>query len=240
MNTYGSIGSFFRLYLFSFSSISENVLYSLLIQGTTPTPELLACLARHHSPYHFPIVLQPFTVLLSRYPCLAIFADVMATSLTNPTIFIPWDKTFTPLKLPTAYLPQWATSLFQPGNDSPMWCPQDLPPFSGIYPFVRHIQFWLFMHNCYQEAYTLPPCPFVFLHYLTPGHISYTPTFYFCTIDAIPKAEHLLTYVCPHVFVFDTHSDSNMEYYGVIVDRPSNLYADLGTAALEAKPIKYP
>ena len=238
MNTFGPIGSFYRLYLFSFSSISDNVLYSLLIQGTTPTPELLACLTQHHSPHHFPIVLQPFTVLLSRYSGLTFFfADLMATSLTSPTIFIPWDKTFTPLKLPPAYLPQWATSLFGPGNDSPMWCPQHLPQFSGVYtPYTILVVYaQLLSRGLYPSS--LPLC---ILHYLTPGRISYTPTFYCCIIDAIPQTEHLLNYVCPHVFVFDTHRDSTMEYYGVIIDRSSNLYADLDAAALEAKPIKYP
>ena len=121
-----------------------------------------------------------------------------------------------------------------------MWAPDTTPSFSGTYPFIQHTQFWLFIHNTYLQAYTLPPIPYVFLHFFTPGQTSSTPTFYFCIHNHIPSPEHILTYICPHIFVFNTHRDITMESYAVIIDRPSSLYADLDAAALEAKPITYP
>lgn len=46
--------------------------------------------------------------------------------------------------------------------------------------------------------------------------------------------------LCPHLFVFNTQQDLKYEHYGVIIDRPSNLYVDLNIAAIEAKFITYP
>ena len=93
----------------------------------------------------------------------------MSISLTNPTIYLPMGHHFTTLQLPNSFFAHWATSLFESGSDNPMWAPDSTPSFSGAYPFIRHVQFWLFMHNTYQAAYTLPPCPYVFLHFLTPS-----------------------------------------------------------------------
>ena len=240
LRTYGFLRDYYRLYLFVFSPLSDKFFFSLLLQGTSPAPEISSLLLQNHVPRSFPPPLLPFTKLLPKYPQLSIISDLPSTTLANPTIYLPVGQYFAHLPLPNSFFAHWATSLFEPGSDTPMWAPDSIPPFSGAHPFIRHIQFWLFMHNAYQEAYTLPPCPYVFLHFLSPGQTSESPSFYFCINNATPSSEHLLTFICPHVFVFDTHRDTNMEYYGVIVARPSSLYADLDAAALEAKPITYP
>ena len=240
MHTYGSLSEYYRLYLLVFSATSENLYLSLLLQGTSPAPELAQLLLTNHIPRSFPPQLVPYASLLTSYPELHIFADLASTSLSDPTIYIPIGQHFTRFQLPNSFLAHWATTLFEPGADTPMWAPDTTPNFSGTYPFIQHTQFWLFIHNAYLQAYTLPPSPYIFLHFITPGQTSSTPSFYFCIHNHIPSPEHILTHICPHIFVFNTHRDTNMESYAVIVDRPSSLYADLDAAALEAKPITYP
>ena len=240
MHTYGSLSEYYRLYLLVFSATSENLYLSLLLQGTSPAPELAQLLLNNHIPRSFPPQLVPYATLLTSYPELHIFADLASTSLSDPTIYIPIGQHFTRFQLPNSFLAHWATTLFEPGADTPMWAPDTTPNFSGTYPFIQHTQFWLFIHNTYLQAHTLPPSPYVFLHFITPGQTSSTPSFYFCIHNHIPSPEHILTHICPHIFVFNTHRDTNMESYAVIVDRPSSLYADLDAAALEAKPITYP
>ena len=244
MHTYGSLSEYYRLYLLVFSAASENLYFSLLLQGTSPAPELAQLLLHNHTPRSFPPQLAPYSKLLSSYPELYIIADLASTSLSDPTIYIPIGQHFTRLQLPNSFLAHWATSLFEPASDTPMWAPDTTPSFSGAYPFIQHTQFWLFIHNLFtiptSKHTRPPPIPYVFLHFITPGQTSSTPTFYFCIHNHIPSPEHILTYICPHIFVFNTHRDINMESYAVIIDRPSSLYADLDAAALEAKPITYP
>ena len=206
----------------------------------------------HHPPLNSPRYSSTITSLVLflplSFPLLSYYPNIH-NSVLSPTLCLPHLPTplFTYqyasiLPISNCLTPSLRTGPHPSlnGSDTPMWAPDSIPPFSGAYPFIRHIQFWLFMHITYQEAYTLPPCPYVFLHFLTPGQTSNSPAFYFCINNGIPSPEHLLTFVCPHVFVFDTHRDINMEYYGVVVARPSSLYADLDAAALEAKPITYP
>ena len=240
MHTYGSLVDYYRLYLLVFSAASEHFYFSLLLQGTSPAPELAQLLLHNHIPRSFPPPLAPYSKLLPRYSELCIIAELASTSLSDPTIYIPIGQHFTRFQLPKSFLAHWATSLFEPGSDTPMWAPDNTPSFTGAYPFIQRTQFWLFIHNTYLQAYTLTPFPYVFLHYITPGQTSSTPTFYFCIHNQIPSPEHILTFICPHIFVFNTHRDITMESYAVIIDRPSSLYADLDAAALEAKPITYP
>ena len=239
MHTYGSLSEYYRLYLLVFSVLCD--LRKLLS---------LSPLARHFTcsrigtttpkQPHSTLLSSTTGAILSSYPELHIFADLASTSLSDPTIYIPIGQHFTRFQLPSSFLAHWATTLFEPGADTPMWASDTTPNFSGTYPFIQHTQFWLFLHNTYLQAYTLPPNPYVFLHFITPGQTSSTPSFYFCINNHIPSPEHILTHICPHIFVFNTHRDTNMESYAVIIDRPSSLYADLDAAALEAKPITYP
>ena len=68
MHTYGSLSEYYRLYLLVFSATSENLYLSLLLQGTSPAPELAQLLLTNHIPRSFPPQLVPYATLLTSYP----------------------------------------------------------------------------------------------------------------------------------------------------------------------------
>ena len=118
-------------YLLVFSPLSEQFYFSLLLQGTSPAPELSQLLLNNNIRRSFPPPLLPFTKLLPQYPQLCIISDLMSTSLTNPTIYLPMGHHFTTLQLPNSFFAHWATSLFESGSDIPMWAPDSIPPSQG-------------------------------------------------------------------------------------------------------------
>ena len=70
MHTYGSLSEYYRLYLLVFSATSENLYLSLLLQGTSPAPELAQLLLNNHIPRSFPPQLVPYATLLTILPTL--------------------------------------------------------------------------------------------------------------------------------------------------------------------------
>ena len=108
LHTYGSLSEYYRLYLLVFSATSENLYFSLLLQGTSPAPELAQLLLNNHIPRSFPPQLMPYATLLTSYPELHIFADLASTSLSDPTIYIPIGQHFTRFQLPNSFLTHWA------------------------------------------------------------------------------------------------------------------------------------
>ena len=119
IHTYGSVTDYYRLYLLVFSTASEQFYFSLLLQGTSPAPELAQLLLHNHIQRSFPPPLVPYAKLLPQDSELCIIADLVSTSLSNPTIYIPMGQHFTQLQLPKFFLAHWATSLFEPGSDTP-------------------------------------------------------------------------------------------------------------------------
>ena len=97
MHTYGAITDFYRLYLLVFSSAAEQFYFSLLLQGTSPAPDLTQLLRHHYVQPSFPPPLSPYAQLLPHYPELCIIADMAATSLSHPTLYIPIGHHFTRL-----------------------------------------------------------------------------------------------------------------------------------------------
>ena len=87
LRTYGSLRDYYRLYLFVFSPLSDQFFFSLLLQGTSPAPDISSLLLQNHVPRSFPPPLLPFTKLLPQYPQLSIISDLPSTSLANPTIY---------------------------------------------------------------------------------------------------------------------------------------------------------
>ena len=133
MHTYGSLVDYYRLYLLVFSAASEHFYFSLLLQGTSPAPELAQLLLHNHIPRSFPPPLAPYSKLLPRYSELCIIAELASTSLSDPTIYIPIGQHFTRFQLPKSFLAHWATSLFEPGSDTPMWAPDNTPFLMSSY-----------------------------------------------------------------------------------------------------------
>ncbi len=80
-----------------------------------------------------------------------------STTLNTSTIFTPFGQSFVPVPLLPNPLLELVTSLFEGTDDAPMWCPSTVPTFTGDFPFLRHVQFWLHLHNKYQEVRDLPP-----------------------------------------------------------------------------------
>ena len=113
-----------------------------------------------------------------------------------------------------------------------MWCPTEIPNFSGDFPFLRHVQFWLHFHNKYQEAYELPPTPFVVLSWYTPGTIPPSPDLLFCPINHIPSPEAIRTAKCPLILAPNTFRDIKIEHYGVVIG--------IDPTAIVPHPISYP
>lgn len=158
---------------------------------------------------------------------------VQLTTISHVGPFLPLTSHLRSFQL-------WITSLFEKPGDSPMWTLSTPPSFTGDFPFRQHVQFWIFVHNCYQEAFFLTPSPFIYVHWLSPDQSPSLPSCYFCLMTAPPPLEARAHQLCPHLFVFNTQPDLKYEHYGLIIDRPSNLYADLNIAAIEAKFITYP
>ena len=244
---YGNFDSPIRIYLFIFTAASPLFLYAILLQHVSPPTALPRTLSLLHSSWTFPLHLQFFQPLLSRFPTISLFNSLSSASLDQPSIYQPWGQSFTPLKLGSSSFFCWVAALFESHSnalDSPMWSLRSPPPFSGSFPFMVHVQFWLFVHDCHQASFHLPISPFVFVHWLRPD-IPPSPTsidasFYFCIDSARPDPETLQRSLCPHLFVCYSRDDLHYDYYGVVIDRPLHILADSNVAAIQAKFIQYP
>ena len=134
---------FDRLHPFVFSSDSNTFQYSFLLQLVCPPPS-------SSNVWSLPLHLKSYRDLQIRYPSLLLF-DFIASVILDCTIYQPCGNYFTSLHLTTSTLPFWISSLFEPQEDDLMWTLADPPTFSGYFPFMIHVQFWLFVHRCYQD-----------------------------------------------------------------------------------------
>ena len=244
---YGNFDSPIRIYLFIFTAASPLFLYAILLQHVSPPTALPRTLSLLHSSWTLPSHLQFFQPLLSRFPTISLFDSLSSASLDQPSIYQPWGQSFTPLKLGSSSFLCWVASLFESHSnalDSPMWSLRSPPPFSGSFPFMVHVQFWLFVHDCHQASFHLPISPFVFVHWLRPdvppSPSSIDASFYFCIDSARPDPETLQRSLCPHLFVCYSRDDLHYNYYGVVIDRPLHILAESNVAAIQAKFIQYP
>jgi len=142
--------------------------------------------------------------------------------------------------LTTSTLPFWIATLFDPQEDDPMWTLTDFPPFTGHFPFMVHVQFWLFVHRCYQDAFSFHPSPFVYIHRFPPGVSTPDESFYFCLEIAPPSIEARSSQKCPHILIRESRSDIMRQFYGLVIDRASDFSATPDVAAHEAKFLRYP
>ena len=126
-------------------------------------------------------------------------------------------KLFTPLQLTTSTLPFWIATLFDPQEDDPMWTLTDFPVFTGYFPFMVHVQFWLFVHRCYQDAFSFHPSPFVYIHRFPPGASTPDESFYFCLEMAPPSIESRSSQKCPHIILRESRSDIKHQFYGLVI-----------------------
>ena len=230
---------FDRLYLFVFSADSNTFQYSLLLQLVCPPPSLSSLLTNLSMAWSLPLYLNSYRDLQTRYPSLLLF-DSIASTILDCTIYQPWGNYFTPLQLTTSTLPFWIASLFDPQEDDPMWTLADFPVFTGYFPFMVHVQFWLFVHRCYQDAFSFPPSPFVYIHRFPPGASTPDESFYFCLETATPSIESRSSQKCPHIILRESRSDIKYQFYGLVIDRAGDFSATLDVAAHEAKFLRYP
>ena len=236
---YGTLHDFDRLYLFVFSADSNTFQYSLLLQLVCPPPSLSSLLTNLSMVWSLPLYLNSYRDLQTRYPSLLLF-DSIASTILDCTIYQPWGNYFTPLQLTTSTLPFWIASLFDPQEDDPMWTLADFPVFTGYFPFMVHVQFWLFVHRCYQDASSFPPSPFVYIHRFPPGASTPDESFYFCLETATPSIESRSSQKCPHIILRESRSDIKYQFYGLVIDRAGDFSATLDVAAHEAKFLRYP
>lgn len=103
-----------------------------------------------------------------------------------------------------------------------------------------HIQFWLFSHKCYQDAFRLPPSPFVYIHSYASGTSDPDESFYFCLQDAVPTLEARSSQICPHILLREVRSDIRHEHYGLVFSRLSDFSATFTAAAHQPKFLQYP
>ena len=236
---YGTLHDFDRLYLFVFSADSNTFQYSLLLQLICPPPSLSSLLTNLSMAWSLPLYFNSYRDLQTRYPSLLLF-DSIASTILDCTIYQPWGNYFTPLQLTTSTLPFWIASLFDPQEDDPMWTLADFPVFTGYFPFMVHVQFWLFVHRCYQDAFSFPPSPFVYIHRFPPGASTPDESFYFCLETATPSIESRSSQKCPHIILRESRSDIKYQFYGLVIDRAGDFSATLDVAAHEAKFLRYP
>ena len=177
--------------------------------------------------------------LLSQFPALALF-DNISSPLNTTTIYTPFGRSFVPTPLLPGPLLEWVATFFEGPQDTPMWCPDGVPDFTGDFPFLRRVQFWLHLHNKYQEAYELPPLPFVLLSWYTPGSLPSSPDILFCPLNHVPAPDVICSTKCPHILAPNTYKDIKIEHYGVIIGRPSEFFFDIDPKAIVPHPIKYP
>ena len=236
---YGTLHDFDRLYLFVFSADSNTFQYSLLLQLVCPPPSLPSLLTNLSTVWSLPLYLNSYRDLQARYPSLLLF-DSIASTILDCTIYQPWGNYFTPLQLTTSTLPFWIATLFDPQEDDPMWTLSEFPTFTGYFPFMVHVQFWLFVHRCYQDAFSFHPSPFVYIHRFPPGASTPDESFYFCLEMAPPSIESRSSQKCPHIILRESRSDIMHQFYGIVIDRAGDFSATLDVAAHEAKFLRYP
>ena len=237
--SFGPISSYQQLYLLSFSSSSATFQFSLLLQQITPPVTFQPLLTKLHAVWNFPPHLSTYIHLLPQFPTLALFDNI-----SNPRppfiVYSPFGHTFVPTSLLQDPLLEWVATFFEGSQDTPMWCPERCPDFTGDFPFLRHVQFWLHLHNKYQEAYELPPLPFVLLSWYTPGTIPSAPDILFCPLNHTPTPESIASTKCPLILAPNTFKDIHMDHYGIVVGRPSEFFSELDTKAIVPHPITYP
>ena len=237
--SFGPISSYQQLYLLSFSSSSDTFQFSLLLQQITPPVTFQPLLTKLHAVWNFPPHLSTYIHLLPQFPTLALFDNI-----SNPRppfiVYSPFGHTFVPTSLHQDPLLEWVATFFEGSQDTPMWCPERCPDFTGDFPFLRHVQFWLHLHNKYQEAYELPPLPFVLLSWYTPGTIPSAPDILFCPLNHTPTPESIASTKCPLILAPNTFKDIHMDHYGIVVGRPSEFFSELDTKAIVPHPITYP
>ena len=239
MLAFGAITSFKQLYVFSFSSTGDTFDYALLVQHIPPPPLLQPILIKVHASWHLPSYLSPYVPLLKPFPTMTLIDDI--SSQVDPTsLFTPFGASYTPILLSSTSLLEWTCSLFGSAHDSPMWSPASLPRFTGTFPFLRHIQYWIHLHNKYQESHELPPFPFVLLSRFTAGSLPPSPTILFCAVNTVLSVDIISSSLCPHIFVPNTFTDLTIQHYGVVIGRPSELFFEFDPKAPVPHPIAYP
>ena len=237
--SFGSISDFHQLYLLSFSSTSSTFEFALLIQRISPPATLVPLLTKLRHLWQFPVPLQVYAPLLPRFPALTIFHNLSSPS-PDTELYIPFSPSFVPLTLSPASLLSHIPSLFSSSPDQPMWTPSPPANFSGASPFIRHIQFWIAIHNQFQEEMQLPDPPFIFVSTITPGEIPSLPSGYFHMKDHPPPPSLLYSTPCPHIFIPDYVNDLTAEHYGITMGLATELYLDFHVEALSPYPVPYP
>ena len=234
-----SISDFHQLYLLSFSSTSSTFEFALLIQRISPPATLAPLLAKLHHLWQLPVPLQIYVPLLPRFPALTIFNNLSSSS-PDTELYIPFSSSFVPLTLSPVSLLRHIPTLFSSSPDHPMWTPSPPAKFSGASSFIRHVQFWLAIHNQFQEEMQLPDPPFIFVSSITPGDIPSLPSGYFHMKDHPPPSPLLHSTPCPHIFIPDHANDLNAEHYGITIGIAAELYLDFQVESLSPYPVSYP
>ena len=237
--SFGSISDFHQLYLLSFSSTSSTFEFALLIQRISPPATLTPLLTKLHHLWQLPVPLQVYAPLLPRFPALTIFHNLSSPS-PDTELYIPFSSSFVPLTLSPASLLGHIPTLFSSSPDQPMWTPSPPANFSGASPFIRHVQFWIAIHNQFQEEMQLPDPPFIFVSTITPGEIPSLPSGYFHMKDHPPPPSLLYSTPCPHIFIPDYANDLTAEHYGITMGLATELYLDFHVESLSPYPVPYP
>ena len=225
---FGSITSYQQLHLFNFSSTSDHFEFPLLLEQIAP-----------HAAWQFLPYLAPYVPLLSNFPSLTIFDNI-----SSPLTLLLYLLHLVDLSFLFPYYPTHCLNGFHrclKVLKIPL-CGTLLPSrsFQGTSPSFDMLIFWLHLHNKYQEARELPPLPLVLLSWYTPGSLPTSPDILFCPINQVPPAESIISSLCPHIFVPNTSKDINVEHYGVVLGRPSELFFDFDPKAIVPHPIVYP
>ena len=129
-----------QLYLLSFSSSSDTFQFSLLLRQITPPVTLQPLLTKLHAVWNFPPHLSTYINLLQQFPTLALF-DNISNPRPPSIVYSPFGHAFVPTSLLQDPLLEWVATFFEGPQDTPMWCPERCPDFTGDFPFLRHVQF---------------------------------------------------------------------------------------------------
>ena len=115
-----------------------------------------------------------------------------------------------------------------------------LQQVSGASPFIRHVQFWIAIHNQFQEEMQLPDPPFIFVSTITTGDIPSLPSGYFHMKDHPPPTTLLYSTPCPHIFIPEHANNLDASHYGITISIATELYLDFQVDFLSPYPVSYP
>ena len=190
--------------------------------------------------WQLPARLSPYIHVHHFFPSLAVFDNIHQQQLSSFTLFHSYGVSLIPITLDMLSLLPVLSSLFEQSTDTPMWCPDSLPTFTGSIPLLQHFQFLLFLHIACMQHYNHGATPFIFFNWFQDQQDISQPDIPYCIQSSPPSMDTVRTVVCPHVFLPQSCTDLTSHHYGFIVQSAASMYTEFDVASLDIQYITYP